>query len=485
MEGKILGNALSFDDVLLLPGYSEVLPSEVNLESKLGRCVLKKPLISAAMDSVTESQMAVEIAQLGGLGVIHKNLPIEEQVFEVSKVKKSIVGMISKPVTVRPDDTITRVENLMSSYKISGLPVVDNDDKLVGILTNRDLRFADTNDHYVKDFMTSENLITVSYDVSMDDAAKKMHRYRIEKLLVVNEENRLEGLITMKDVKKKMKYPDASRDSKGRLLCAAAVGTSGDYLERCAELINENVDIIVIDTAHGLSSRVIKATKEIKSLYGGKIDLMVGNVATSEGVEVLYDSGADIVKIGMGPGSICTTRVIAGVGVPQFTAILNCSKVKEGKVSIVADGGIKYSGDATKAFAAGADAVMVGSLFAGTYEAPGEIVIFNGRNYKIYRGMGSLGSMNKGTGERYFQENAGKFVPEGVEGRVPYRGHLLEIFDQLIGGVCGGMGYVGAKDLKALQEKARFIKISSAGLRESHVHNVDITSEAPNYSRDF
>lgn len=483
-EDKFVGEALTFDDVLLVPAYSEILPSEVVTSTKLTNSItLNIPVVSAAMDTVTEARLAIAMAQEGGLGFIHKNMSIERQADEVDKVKRSESGMIVDPITIDPDNTIGDAWNLMTKYKISGIPVVKNG-KLKGILTNRDLRFVKDTTSKVSEYMTSENLVTVPVGTSFDDAINLLHKHRIEKLLVVDADYCLKGLITIKDINKRLKYPLATKDKMGRLLAGAAVGTAPDTLERVQELVEKKVDVITVDTAHGHSTRVIEMVKKIKSKFPD-LQLIAGNVATSEAVKALASAGADCVKVGIGPGSICTTRVVAGVGVPQITAILDCAAAgREAGIPIIADGGIKYSGDIVKALAAGANVVMLGSLLAGTLESPGDIELYQGRSYKVYRGMGSVGAMKEGSKDRYFQDgtvNEVKFVPEGIEGRVHFKGELNQTIYQLIGGLKSGMGYTGCKSIEQLHTNAKFVRITSAGLSESHVHDVQITKEAPNY----
>ncbi len=477
--------ALTFDDVLLIPAYSEILPVETDTSTRVTRNInLNIPIISAAMDTVTEAPMAIAIAQQGGLGVIHKNLPIEAQRDEVDKVKRSESGMIVDPVTMTPDRKIREALELMRRYKISGVPIIEGDGKLVGILTNRDLRFETRLDLTVAEVMTKDNLITVSVGTTLREAEGILQKHRVEKLLVVDDHYHLKGLITVKDIQKAIKYPGAAKDHLGRLRCAAALGATGDYLERAAELIKARVDVLAIDTAHGHSSRVLDAVKDVKRRYP-EVDLIAGNVATAEGTKELIEAGADAIKVGIGPGSICTTRVISGAGVPQITAIYECVRgAKGGNVPIIADGGIKYSGDIAKAIAAGADTVMIGSLLAGTDESPGEIILYQGRNFKSYRGMGSLAAMKQGSKDRYGQEREeieNKLVPEGIEGRVTYKGSLAGLIAQLVGGLRAGMGYTGCRNLRELQQNAQFMKITAASLKESHVHDVLITKEAPNY----
>lgn len=477
--------ALTFDDVLLIPAYSEVLPTETDTTTRLTREInLNIPIISAAMDTVTEAPMAIAIAQQGGVGVIHKNLPIEAQRDEVDKVKRSESGMIVDPVTMTPDRKIREAMAVMERYKISGVPVIADNGKLVGILTNRDLRFETRLDLPISEVMTKENLITVPVGTTLREAEGILQKHRVEKLLVVDENYRLKGLITVKDIQKAIKYPNAAKDNLGRLRCAAAIGATGEFLERAAELVKARVDVLAIDTAHGHSSRVIEAIKQVKHRFP-EIQLIAGNVGTAEGAKALVQAGADAVKCGLGPGSICTTRVVTGAGVPQVTAISECVRGAAGSgVPVIADGGIKYSGDITKAVAAGADTVMIGSLFAGVDESPGEIILYQGRNFKSYRGMGSLAAMKQGSKDRYAQESAdaeSKLVPEGIEGRVTYKGSLAGLIMQLVGGLRAGMGYTGCRTIRELQQNSRFMKITAASLKESHVHDVIITKEAPNY----
>jgi IMP dehydrogenase len=476
--------ALTFDDVLLLPGPSAVLPSEADLSTRLtARIRLNIPILSAAMDTVTEADAAISLARQGGIGILHRNLSVEAQALEAEKVKKSESGMIIDPVTIGPDEPIARVMDLMGRYRISGIPVVEGK-KLVGIVTNRDLRFETNLGQKVKEVMTAEKLVTAPVGITLEESKALLHKYRIEKLLVVDENQELKGLITIKDIEKIKKYPFSCKDEYGRLRVGGAVGVGPDREERVAALVRAGVDVICIDTAHGHSRRVVETVAATKKEFPD-IDLIAGNVGTAEGVRDLIGAGADAVKVGVGPGSICTTRVIAGVGVPQLTAILECSQAaREADIPLIADGGIKYSGDITKALAAGADVVMVGSLFAGTDESPGETVIFQGRSYKIYRGMGSEEAMKAGSRDRYCQEDVDlecKLVPEGIVGRVPSRGRLADVVYQLVGGLRSGMGYVGARTIPELREKARFVRITPAGLKESHVHDVIIMKEAPNY----
>jgi IMP dehydrogenase len=476
--------ALTFDDVSLVPGRSDVLPTEVDTSTRFSRNIpLNIPISSAAMDTVTESQLAIAIAQQGGIGVIHRNLPIEAQRDEVDKVKRSESGMIVDPVTMTPDRPLREALELMERYRISGVPIVREDGRLVGILTNRDLRFETRLDLPVSQVMTKEDLITVPVGTTLNEAKSILQRHRIEKLPVVDENYKLKGLITVKDIQKAIKYPNAAKDALGRLRVAAAIGATGDFMERAEELVRARVDALVIDTAHGHSQSVIAAIKKLKSRFP-EIDVVAGNVATAEATKDLVLAGADAVKVGVGPGSICTTRVVSGAGVPQLTAIIECARAARGSgIPIIADGGIKYSGDITKAIAAGADSVMIGSLFAGTDESPGEVILFQGRSFKAYRGMGSIGAMQSGAGDRYGQNErqASKLVPEGIEGRVPYKGSLAALVHQLVGGLKAGMGYCGCRSIAELKQRARFVRITYAGLRESHVHDVIITKEAPNY----
>ena len=490
--------ALTFDDVVLLPARSDVTPASVSTQTKLTRNItLNIPIISAAMDTVTESRMAIALAQQGGIGIIHRNLTIEQQANEVDKVKRSESGMIVDPVTMSPDDRVADALEVMRKYKISGVPITKNK-KLVGILTNRDLRFETRTDVPISKVMTKENLITVPVGTTLEDAEQILHKHRVEKLLVVDDKYNLKGLITVKDIQKKLKYPNAAKDSHGRLRVGAAIGATGDYLERAQELAKVKADVLAIDSAHGHSSRVLDAIQTIKAKLP-EMELLAGNVGTFDGACELARNGVDAVKVGIGPGSICTTRIVTGAGVPQITAIAEAYRAtREAQIPIVADGGVKYSGDVTKALAAGASVVMIGSLFAGTDESPGETILYQGRSFKSYRGMGSLAAMGAGSSERYFQSTNGdasaavateeadqnrlaKFVPEGIEGRVPYRGSMAMIVHQLVGGLRSGMGYCGCSSIAELQQKTRFVRISVAGMRESHVHDVIITREAPNY----
>jgi IMP dehydrogenase len=481
MIQDILPEGLTFDDVLLEPARSEVVPAEVDTRTCLTRQIgLNIPIVSAAMDTVTESHLAIALAQQGGIGIVHRNMSIDRQAEEVDRVKRSESGMIVDPITIGPDEPISAAQALMTRYRISGVPVTKNG-VLVGILTNRDLRFENRFDLPISEVMTKENLVTVSVGTTLEQAEAILHKHRVEKLLVVDEHFALKGLITVKDIQKKLKYPNSAKDSQGRLRVGAAIGATGDFLERAQELIARKVDVIAIDTAHGHTSRVMNAVKSIKCKFP-EVQLITGNVATYEGAKELISLGVDGVKVGIGPGSICTTRVVSGAGVPQIRAISECARAtRDGGVPLIADGGIKYSGDITKAIAAGADCVMIGSLLAGTDESPGETILFQGRTFKTYRGMGSMGAMSQGSSERYSQEPGGKLVPEGIEGRVAAKGPLSDLSYQLVGGLRSGMGYCGARDIQELQRNARFLRISSAGLRESHVHDVIITKEAPNY----
>lgn len=484
MDESQIRDGLTFDDVLLSPGASDVLPADVDIRTLLTPGIeLKSPLLSAAMDTVTEHQTAICMAQNGGIGIVHKNLSVTEQAAEIDKVKRSESGMIIDPITMRPEQRIYEALEVMERYRISGVPIT-RDGQAVGILTNRDLRFVKDTNREISAVMTSENLVTVPPGTGMERAKELLHQHRIEKLLVVSDDGILRGLITIKDIEKTERYPDACKDSLGRLRCGAALGVGPDRLERAEALVAAGVDVVVVDTAHGHSQMVLDAVNELRRTFP-ELPIIGGNVATGEGTEALIKAGVSGVKIGVGPGSICTTRVIAGVGVPQFTALADAAAVaNRSGVPIVSDGGIKYSGDIVKALAVGASTVMIGSLFAGTDEAPGEVVLFQGRSYKVYRGMGSLGAMAEGSRDRYFQadvEDASKLVPEGIEGRVPYRGSLSQSVHQLHGGLRAGMGYCGAADLADLRSKARFVRISSAGLQEGHVHSVIVTKEAPNY----
>jgi len=474
---------LTFDDVLLLPGKSSVLPSEVDTRTCLTRKIaINVPMVSAAMDTVTESRLAIAMARQGGVGLIHRNMPVDRQAEEVDKVKRSESGMIVDPVTIPPDLSVRQALEIMTKYRVSGLPVTCGT-RLVGILTNRDLRFEKHLDQPVSDVMTKENLVTVSVGTTLEEAERILQKHRIEKLLVVDKDFHLKGLITVKDIQKKLEFPNSAKDEHGRLRVGAAIGATGDFLERAEELARAKVDLLAIDTAHGHSTRVMEAIRAVKHQLP-EMQLIAGNVGTYEGARDLIALGIDGLKVGIGPGSICTTRIVTGAGVPQLTAIVEAARAAKGAgVPVIADGGIKYSGDITKAIAAGASVVMVGGLFAGTEESPGETILYQGRTFKAYRGMGSLGAMEAGSADRYAQEAAdsGKSIPEGVEGRVPYKGLLAALVEQLVGGLRSGMGYCGVCNLKELQERSRFVRITSAGLRESHVHDVVITREAPNY----
>ena len=484
LEQEVLPVGLTFDDVLLIPAESAVLPRDIDVSTRLtDRITLKIPLVSAAMDTVTESKTAIAMAQAGGIGIIHRNLSVWTQAAEVEKVKKYESGMITDPITVAPDQKISEAQAIMNQYGISGLPVTKNG-KLVGILTNRDLRFEKRHDRPVSEVMTKDNLVTVKPGVDLDTAKDLLHQHRIEKLLVVDDRLELKGLITVKDIEKKIQYPNASKDDRGRLRVGAAVGVGLDWEERVETLVRAGVDLIAVDTAHGHSRNVLDVIGQIRRRYPD-LNLAGGNVATAEGTTALIHAGVNAVKVGVGPGSICTTRVVSGVGVPQITAIGGCAKAAaRHNIPIIADGGIKYSGDITKGLAAGADSVMIGSLFAGTEESPGEMILYQGRSYKSYRGMGSLGAMGQGSRDRYGQadvKDANKLVPEGIEGQVPYKGSLSFNIHQLVGGLRAGMGYLGCPDMAALHSKARFMQVTAAALREGHVHDVFITKEAPNY----
>lgn len=480
--GKIIGEGITFDDVLLVPQFSQVIPNDVILTTQLTKKIkLNIPLMSAGMDTVTEHRMAIAMARQGGIGVIHKNMSIQQQAEEVDKVKRSENGVISDPFSLSPEHTLDDADKLMAKFRISGVPITENG-KLVGIITNRDLKFETDYTKKIKESMTSENLITAKEGITLEEAKKILGRARKEKLPIVDDNMMLKGLITIKDIEKQIKYPHAAKDSQGRLLCAAAVGVTPDICDRVDELVSSKVDAIVIDTAHGHSENVLKTFKMIKEKYPD-LDVIAGNVATKKGTQAMIDMGVDAVKIGIGPGSICTTRIVAGIGVPQITAIMQAYEAaNEAGIPVIADGGIKYSGDITKALAAGANVCMMGSLFAGTDEAPGDFELYQGRKYKVYRGMGSIAAMENGSKDRYFQSNAKKLVPEGVEGRVAYKGTLEDTVFQLIGGLRSGMGYCGAATIEELHEKAEFVKISAASLKESHPHDIQITKEAPNYS---
>jgi IMP dehydrogenase len=484
-ESKFVKEGLTFDDVLLVPGKSDVLPKDVNLSVQLtDKVKLNIPIISAGMDTVTEAAMAISMARQGGLGVIHKNMSIEDQAEQVVTVKRSENGVITDPFFLTPTHQVFDAEHLMGKYRISGVPIVNNKEelKLVGIITNRDLRFIQDYSLTIDEVMTKEKLVTAPVGTTLEDAEKILQQYKIEKLPIVDEAGMLKGLITIKDIEKVIEFPNAAKDHHGRLLVGAAVGVTSDTMKRVEHLVKAQVDVIVIDTAHGHSQGVLETVRAIRTSYP-ELDIIAGNVATAEGTAALYEAGANVVKVGIGPGSICTTRVVAGVGVPQITAVYDCASEarKHGK-TIIADGGIKYSGDIVKALAAGGHVVMLGSLLAGTSESPGDTEIFQGRRFKVYRGMGSIGAMEKGSKDRYFQDDAKKLVPEGIEGRLPYKGPLSDTIHQLMGGIRAGMGYCGTKDLTDLRERSQFIRMTGAGLRESHPHDVQITKEAPNYS---
>ena len=482
--GKIIGEGITFDDVLLVPSYSEVTPNMIDVSTNLTKKIrLNVPLMSAGMDTVTESAMAIAMARQGGIGIIHKNMSIEEQADEVDKVKRSENGVITDPFFLSPEHSLKDADELMGKFKISGVPITEGK-KLVGIITNRDLKFQTDYSKKIKECMTSEGLITAEEGVTLDEAKEILAASKKEKLPVVDKNGNLKGLITIKDIEKQIKYPNSAKDSQGRLFCGAAIGITANFLERAQALVKAHVDCVVIDSAHGHSKNVITVLREVKAAFPD-LDVIVGNVATGDAVKALIEAGADAVKVGIGPGSICTTRVVAGIGVPQITAIMNCYEAaKSSGTPIIADGGIKYSGDISKAIAAGGSVVMMGSMFAGCDEAPGSFELYQGRKYKVYRGMGSISAMNKGSSDRYFQEGAKKLVPEGVEGRVAYKGRLEDTVFQLVGGLRSGMGYCGCPTIKDLQEKAEFMKISAASLKESHPHDIHITKEAPNYSVD-
>lgn len=482
MEDKIVKEGITFDDVLLIPAKSEVLPNKVNVSTYLTKKIkLNIPVISAGMDTVTEAKMAISMAREGGIGIVHKNMSIEEQALEVDKVKRSEHGVIVDPFFLSAEHVIEDALELMARYKISGVPITE-EGKLVGIITNRDIRFETNHKKKISEAMTRDNLVTAKEGISMDDAQNILMKHKIEKLPIVDDEGMLKGLITIKDIEKAIQFPNSAKDSNGRLLVGAAVGVSNDIMERVEALYKAKVDVIVIDTAHGHSKGVIDTVKKVKDAYKD-LQIIAGNVATGGATKELIEAGVDAVKVGIGPGSICTTRVVAGIGVPQITAVYDCAKVaSEYGVPVIADGGIKYSGDIPKAIAAGASSVMMGSLFAGTEESPGETIIYNGRSFKVYRGMGSIASMKKGSKDRYFQTDSKKLVPEGVEGKVPYKGYVKETIYQLIGGLRSSMGYCGTPTIKDLQENGKFVRITGAGLRESHPHDITITQEAPNYS---
>ncbi|GAB2721690.1 IMP dehydrogenase [Paenibacillus thermoaerophilus] len=482
-ETKFAKEGLTFDDVLLIPRKSDVFGvKEIDVSTRLSDTLkLNIPLISSAMDTVTESKLAIAIAREGGIGIIHKNMSIAQQAEEVDRVKRSESGVITNPFSLTPEHHVYDAEELMGKYRISGVPIVDSNNKLVGILTNRDLRFVHDYSIKIKEVMTRENLVTAPVGTTLQEAEVILQKHKIEKLPLVTELNELKGLITIKDIEKAIQFPRAAKDSQGRLVCGAAVGVSKDVMERAAALVEAGVDALVVDSAHGHHKNVVETVRKLRAAYPD-LTIIAGNVATAEGTRDLIEAGASVIKVGMGPGSICTTRVIAGIGVPQVTAIYDCATVaRQYNIPIIADGGIKYSGDITKAIAAGADAIMIGSLFAGTEESPGETEIYQGRQFKVYRGMGSLGAMRDGSKDRYFQEGDSKLVPEGIEGRVPYKGPLKDTIHQLVGGLVQGMGYCGAPNLEALKNETQFIRITGAGLRESHPHDVQITKEAPNY----
>ncbi len=483
IQDKIIENAITFDDVLLIPSYSEVLPSEVSLKSRISdKITLNVPIVSAAMDTVTEAEIAIALARVGGLGFIHKNMTIAEQAAQVNKVKRSENGMIADPVTLSKDHTLKEAKDLMSRFKISGLPVVDEENKLIGIITNRDVKYQENLDMKVEDLMTKDNLITSDKSTTLEGAKQILLENRIEKLPIVDNTNKLVGLITIKDIDNQLEYPNANKDQGGRLIVGAGVGIGADTMDRVQALVDAGVDIIAVDSAHGHSKGVLDKVREIRSAFPD-LDIVGGNIVTAEAAKDLIDAGANVLKVGVGPGSICTTRVVAGVGVPQLSAIYNVYEyAKTRNVAVIADGGVKLSGDIVKAIASGAAAVMLGSLLAGTDEAPGEEIIFQGRKFKSYQGMGSLAAMKRGGSQRYFQSEAKKFVPEGIEGRVPHKGRLEDVIFQLTGGIRAGMGYCGAKDVEALQRDSKMVKITGNGLKESHPHDVIITQEAPNYS---
>ena len=482
-ERKFEKEGLTFDDVLLIPGQSDVTPNMINLGTRLaGNITLKTPIMTAAMDTVTEAKMAIAIAREGGIGIIHKNMTIEQQADEVDKVKRSENGVIVNPFSLTADRYVFDADELMGKYKISGVPIVDSQGKLVGIITNRDMRFISDYDTKIGDVMTKDNLITAPIGTTLEQAQEILRTHKIEKLPLVDENGYLKGLITIKDIEKAIQYPNSARDKGGRLLCGAAIGVTADVLERAGALIDAQADVLVLDSAHGHSQNIMKCLKMVKEAYPD-IPVIAGNIATAEAAEDLIAAGADCLKVGIGPGSICTTRVVAGIGVPQITAVYDVARVaQKHNIPVIADGGIKYSGDIVKALAAGANVVMLGSLLAGCEEAPGETEIFQGRSFKVYRGMGSLGAMACGSKDRYFQEGAKKLVPEGVEGRVPFKGPVADTIFQLVGGIRSGMGYCGCVDIPTLHEKSQFVRITGAGLKESHPHDIYITKEAPNYS---
>lgn len=480
--GKLIGEGITFDDVLLVPAYSEIIANDVDTKTRLtNKIQLNIPLMSASMDTVTEHRMAIAMARQGGIGIIHKNMTIEQQADEVDKVKRSENGVIADPFSLTPEHTIQDADDLMAKYRISGVPITEGT-KLVGIITNRDLKFETDFTKKIKESMTSEGLVTAKEGITLDEAKQILGKARKEKLPIVDDDFNLKGLITIKDIEKQIKYPNAAKDEQGRLLCGAGVGITADVLDRVQALVDAHVDVIVVDSAHGHSANVLRVVRMVKDKFPD-LQVIAGNVATGEGTKALIEAGADCVKIGIGPGSICTTRVVAGIGVPQITAIMSAyEEAKKAGIPIIADGGIKYSGEITKAIAAGADVCMLGSMLAGCDESPGDFELYQGRKYKVYRGMGSLAAMENGSKDRYFQTNAKKLVPEGVEGRVAYRGTVEDTIFQMMGGLRSGMGYCGAKDIKTLQETGRFVKITAASLKESHPHDIHITKEAPNYS---
>ena len=480
---RFVGEGLTFDDVLLVPAESSVLPPDIDLATCLTKKIrLNTPIMSAAMDTVTEYRMAIAIAREGGIGVIHKSMPIDAQAEQVDMVKRSENGVITNPFYLGPDNTIGEADALMAKFRISGVPVVDTDGRLIGIITNRDMKFEEDKSRFIRDVMTASGLITGSEGTTLQEAKEILRQHKIEKLPIVDDNFRLKGLITIKDIEKVVKYPNSAKDSRGRLLCAAAIGVTNDILDRAGALIDVGVDALVLDSAHGHSANIMRCVRLVKEKFP-EVQLIAGNVATAEGTEALIKAGADCVKIGIGPGSICTTRVVSGVGVPQITAVLECAEMADKYgVPVIADGGIKYSGDIVKAIAAGARVVMMGSMLAGCEESPGESEIYQGRQFKVYRGMGSIGAMQKGSGDRYFQSGTKKLVPEGVEGRVPYKGAVSDTIYQMMGGLRSGMGYCGAKDIETLRTQARFVRITGAGLKESHPHDIYITKEAPNYT---
>ncbi|MCR5457334.1 MAG: IMP dehydrogenase [Clostridiales bacterium] len=482
-EEKFTKEGLTFDDVLLIPSESSVLPPDVDLSTKItSKIKLNTPLLSAAMDTVTESELAIAMAREGGIGIIHKNMTIEQQAAEVTRVKRSENGVITNPFSLKPDNTVLQAEELMHEYKISGVPIVDDNGKLVGIITNRDMRFLTDMNVKIYDVMTKDNLVTAPVGTTHETAREILCKHKIEKLPLVDENGYLKGLITIKDIQKASKYPNSAKDSRGRLLCGAAIGVTNDVLERAGALLDAGADVLVLDSAHGHSKNIGIVLGKVKKEFPN-CQIIAGNIATGEGAEYLIDNGADAIKVGIGPGSICTTRIVSGIGVPQITAIYDAANVaaKRG-IPVIADGGIKYSGDLVKAVAAGADAIMIGSLFAGCEESPGETEIYQGRSYKVYRGMGSIAAMERGSKDRYFQNGTKKLVPEGVEGRVPFKGPLSDTIYQLLGGMRSGFGYCGCKTIPDLQKNGKFIKITGAGLKESHPHDINITKEAPNYS---